>query len=208
MLCILSGSGLRECPYHTLMCRSGDYCNIAVNGHKKTTVDVCVNAWPFVTIRDRKDCSLFRGACQVEMKKKTSAKEASNPTFAAQAEKSIRDSAFVRLRGRCQQFVRQNIQKKYGARFDSYHKASAHLSMKAWEGSPYAVEPVRGSVVGDILYKSGTKSNPAGHVGIRVPGNRVAENSSTSIGRVSGAKGFRSLEEFGKVDLIVRLPRS
>jgi hypothetical protein len=56
------------------------------------------------------------------------------------------------------------------------------------------------------LYKKGTKSNPAGHVGIRVAGNRVAENSTTRVGRVQGAKGFRTLDQFGKVDLIVRLP--
>lgn len=143
----------------------------------------------------------------MEKKKITSAKEAANPRFAAQVESSVRDNAFVRVKGRCQQFLRQNVQKMYGGRYDAYHRATAHDSMKAWSNSEYAVDPSRGSVVGDILYKSGTKGNPSGHVGVRVPGNRVAENSSTSIGRVSGAKGYRSLEEFGKVDLIVRLPK-
>lgn len=55
-------------------------------------------------------------------------------------------------------------------------------------------------------------SGGAGHIGVyvgHVPGlgdDLVAENSSTSIGRVSGAKGYRTLEQFGHYDLLGRLP--
>lgn len=129
-----------------------------------------------------------------------------NLKLAAKAELALRDNSFTRVDGRCQQFVRQVIQSTHGAKYDGYHKATAELSRQAWAKSPYAVAPSRGSVVGDILYKKGTPGQPAGHVGIRVPGNRVAENASVSRGRVSGAKGYRSLEDFGRVELIVRLP--
>lgn len=144
----------------------------------------------------------------MEKKTVTRASQASNPEFAAQAEAAVRDRKFVSVSGRCQQFLRQNVQKRYGNKYDRFHKESATKSMNAWKNSEFAVDPARGSVVGDILYKGPTKGNPHGHVGIRVVGNRVAENSSTSRGRVNGAKGFRTLAEFGKVDLIVRLPRA
>lgn len=131
----------------------------------------------------------------------------SNPALAAVAEAALRDVNFTRRGSECQRFIRQIIQARYGGAFDKYHDASAELSRRRWAKSPYAVPPGNGSVVGDILYKRGTKANPYGHVGIRVPGNKVAENSTTSKGRIQGAKGYRSLEDFGTVDLIVRLPR-
>lgn len=130
-----------------------------------------------------------------------------NPVLAAVAERALRDAHFTSVAGMCQKLVRQVVQAFAGSRYDQYHKATAELSRQAWANSPYAVSPSQGSVVGDILYKKGTPGQPAGHVGIRVPGNRVAENATTGKGRINGAKGYRSLEEFGRVDLIVRLPR-
>lgn len=109
-------------------------------------------------------------------------------------------------KGMCQKAVRETVQREYGGKFDAYHKGTARESMNAWKNSPYAVNPKSGSLPGDILYKAPTRAVPAGHVGIRVSGNKVAENSSTRLGRVRGAYGYRSIESFGTVALIVRLP--
>lgn len=126
-------------------------------------------------------------------------------SLAAVARRALRAASFERRSARCQKWVRQCVQFLHGSRFDQYHKATAELSRLAWSKSPYAVDPSHGSVVGDILYKRGTPSQPEGHVGIRVAGNRVAENSSFHWDG-HDARGTRSLAQFGKVDLIVRLP--
>lgn len=125
--------------------------------------------------------------------------------LAAVAHGALRMRGFPTAPRLCQRFVRMVIQAAYGRRYDRYHGATAEQSRHLWSASPYAVDPSRGSVIGDILYKRGTPSNPAGHVGIRIAGNRVAENS-TVHGGDGDARGTRSLDEFGKVDLIVRLP--
>ena len=128
-----------------------------------------------------------------------------NATLAATATSAITNPAFERRGGYCQRFVRQVVQRAHGSRYDRFHKSTAEASRKAWIAGGYAVNPKNGSVIGDILYKAATREVPEGHVGIRVAGNRVAENSTTSLGRVQGAKGFRTLEEFGAVKTIVRL---
>lgn len=134
------------------------------------------------------------------------AKDESNTELATAAQKALFDPAFVTGSGMCQKFVRQVIQKVYGSKYDKYHQATAELSRQKWHWSDFQVDPARGSVVGDILYKRGTDRQSAGHVGIRIAGNRVAENSSVHRNGVNGSKGVRTLEAFGKVDLIVRLP--
>lgn len=126
--------------------------------------------------------------------------------LAAVALEALKTPGFVSERGMCQKFVRQVIQAVYGAQFNKYHSFDAEDSRRLWAGSPYAVAPSRGSMIGDILYKRGTPSSPHGHVGIRIAGNRVAENSIVHNGAFGG-RGVRSLKSFGKVDLIVRLPR-
>lgn len=130
-----------------------------------------------------------------------------NPELAAAAIRTVESTGTDPRRGMCQKMVREAIQSEYGDDYNRFHQGTAHDSMVAWHSSRFAVTARHGSVVGDILYKRGTRGNPAGHVGIRVPGNLVAENSSTRAGRVRGAYGFRTVEQFGKVDLIVRLPR-
>lgn len=109
----------------------------------------------------------------------------------------------------CQKFTRQCIQAVYGSRFDKYFEGSAYLTMLAFRRSPYAVSPESGSVVGDILYKGRKTSGKHGHVGIRIAGNCVAENSSSHVDPDSGdrdARGTRSINGFGAYELIVRLP--
>jgi hypothetical protein len=122
------------------------------------------------------------------------------------AAKAVTDRAFTATPSQCQKFVRQVYESTDGLLYEPFRASTAEGARVGWSGSRFAVASERGSTVGDILYKKGTKSNPAGHVGIRVAGNRVAENSTTRVGRVQGAKGFRTLDQFGKIDLIVRLP--
>jgi cell wall-associated NlpC family hydrolase len=122
------------------------------------------------------------------------------------AAKAVTQDGFTGTVRECQKFVRQVYESTDGLLYEPFRATTAEGARVAWSGSRFAVAPGRGSVPGDILYKRGTSKDRAGHVGIRVAGNRVAENSSTKIGRVSGAKGFRTLEQFGKIDLIVRLP--
>jgi hypothetical protein len=131
-----------------------------------------------------------------------------NPELAAQANRTIKHAGTDSTSGMCQKAVRETIQHEYGDIYDAYHKGRAEASRRAWIRGGFAVDPEHGSVVGDILYKAPTRNVPAGHVGIRVAGNKVAENSSTSVGRVRGAYGFRTLEEFGAIKTIVRLPRA
>jgi len=130
-----------------------------------------------------------------------------NQRLAEAAVLAIQDPRFEDQPGYCQKFVRQVIQKVYGDKFDRYALASAKDSAQAWLGSPYAIRTsdLADTQIGDILYKQHT-SGRFGHVGIRVAGNLVAENSSTFRGRLAGAKGFRTLEQYGAFDVVVRLP--
>jgi hypothetical protein len=96
------------------------------------------------------------------------------------------------------------VQAVYGSKFDEFWSTSARLTGRRFKKSPYAVNLTNGSVVGDLLYKL-NGSGGAGHVGIRIAGNRVAENSSVHWDGID-ARGIRTLREFGHFDLIVRLP--
>ena len=111
--------------------------------------------------------------------------------LAAVAKKAITSARFTSAPGMCQRFVRQVVQEAKGSRYDVFHGVSAEQSRRAWSKTIYAVDPERGSTIGDILYKRGTEKNPFGHVGIRIAGNRVAENSTVHDG-ANGAKGTRS----------------
>jgi hypothetical protein len=129
-----------------------------------------------------------------------------NESLAVEALTTARLSGTDPRRGMCQKFIRETVQSLYGGKFNHFHRGTAELSRRAWLESGYALDPSRGSVIGDILYKAPTARVPAGHVGIRIKGNKVVENSSTRLGRFRGAYGIRSLEEFGTVKTIVRLP--
>ncbi len=104
----------------------------------------------------------------------------------------------------CQMWVRQVYESVYDERFDDFQKDTAILAGRAWKRSRYAVLLRNGSVPGDLLYKL-HGSGGDGHVGIRLPGNIVAENSSVHWDG-KDARGTRTLKEFGNFDLIVRLP--
>lgn len=60
------------------------------------------------------------------------------------------------------------------------------------------------SKVGDIIFWF---DGNHGHVGIRIPGNKIAENSSVHSSGGSDARGTRHLANLRKPDCIVRLAR-
>ncbi len=127
---------------------------------------------------------------------------------------AVTDSHFETEKSYCCRFVREVVESVYiGGTFDSEFADTARLTglnfIHAGLGFRYRGEDL---VVGDILFKI-PDAGKFGHVGIyvdRVPGHDtrhlVGENSSTPIGRIQGAKGFRSLEEWGHISAVVRLP--
>lgn len=135
-----------------------------------------------------------------------------NKKLAKQAVDALTDPGFESEAGYCQRWVRQVVQAAHGNKYDKYFKASAVETMKAFAKSPYAVKVNPdvvggGTVVGDILYKGTKTSGRHGHVGIRVVGNKVAENSSAHTSDTDReARGTRSLVAYGDFELIVRLP--
>ena len=113
-----------------------------------------------------------------------------------------------RQQGRCQQWVRQCVQAMAGDAYDSYWRGSALLTAQAFAAHPppgctvIPTSKVSRTRLGDILYCTEGHGG-YGHVGIRVVGNRVAENSVVHSGPHGGI-GFRALKDFD-FDLIVRL---
>ncbi len=128
-----------------------------------------------------------------------------NPRLAAAARHAITDRSVTTERGMCSRFVRQVVQPLYPPRVDALFGATAIDTGNSFRGAHFAIygENARPRP-GDILFKMG--AGRFGHVGIFVGNNQVAENSSSSTGRVQGAKGFRTLEQFGKFTFIGRLP--
>jgi len=130
-----------------------------------------------------------------------------NTKLAQTAVKAVTDPAFTARKGYCQAFARQVVQATCGAEYDAYHGPSATVSAYRWRRGGFAV--TGGVERGDLLYKT---NGEFGHVGIFV-GNvqghgqdLVAENASATQGRVSGAKGYRTWAQYGRVDIIVRIP--
>lgn len=127
-----------------------------------------------------------------------------NQPLADKAISAITDPAYVSTPGCCEMFAREVCQAVYGVtRFDFFRGSAQESGLVAKsEGLAVAGDPQ----VGDLLYLTGFYP---GHVGIYTgPDRGVAENSSTRIGRVQGAKGYRSLDQFlaGRPATIIRLP--
>jgi hypothetical protein len=119
-----------------------------------------------------------------------------------------RDPALVMPRARywCSRFCRRVARRVYGSKFDHFFGASARETADRFKAAGLLLDAEAASVPGDLLFKLDAASGKSGHVAIRVEGNKVAENSSTKKGRINGALGFRTLEEFGRVTAIGRLP--
>lgn len=123
--------------------------------------------------------------------------------IAEQAVRAVSDQRFEDRPGWCQKWTRQVVEAVAGQRFAAMMKGSARESGLAAQRLGWTVTgPPR---PGDLLYKI-TGSGGFGHVGIMVQSGKIAENSSTKIGRIRGAVGYRTLAQFGPYDLIVRLP--
>lgn len=130
----------------------------------------------------------------------------SNITLATTARNALGDPDFEDADGYCQRFVRQCLEAVYGDKYADYMEPSALLSARSFLASGLGTQNFRVLEVGDILYKV-RGSGGFGHTGIYLgDGKGVAENSSTPIGRVQGAKGIRTLRQFGEYQVMVRLP--
>ncbi len=129
-----------------------------------------------------------------------------NKDLSDAAIQAVSNDGFESKKGYCSRFVRQVSSKVYGDKYAGLFGASAISScnnfLAAGLAEPHTAQNVE---LGDILFKR-QGAGPFGHVGIYVGDRGVAENSSTSIGRIQGAKGFRSLAQFGAFDFLGRLP--
>jgi hypothetical protein len=120
------------------------------------------------------------------------------------AQRALTGSQFEARPHLCQKWVRQVIQSLYSDTFDQLFETDAIRTGNCFNAHGLGVPLLHGSAVGDVLYKL-HGSGGHGHVGIRIEGNRVAENSSVHWDGHE-ARGIRSLREFGNFDLIIRLP--
>ncbi len=118
----------------------------------------------------------------------------------------------VKVKGMCSRFNRCGTRKAYKNKYQSLFGGSAIETGENFRDAGMVVS-LNDLQVGDFLVKM-TGSGGYGHIGSyvdRVPGHSqgglMAENSSTSVGRVSGGKGYRTLEQFGTRGVLVcRLP--
>ncbi len=118
---------------------------------------------------------------------------------------AIQHGTFETKSGYCSRFVRQVVEHCYGTRFSYLFGASALNTAHNFKQHGYAWNAAHIELrEGDILFK--TQAGQFGHVGIFVGPRGVAENSSTSLGRVRGALGFRTLAQYGKFNLVGRIP--
>jgi hypothetical protein len=129
-----------------------------------------------------------------------------NQRLAQAAIAAVTDPTVEQKKGFCSRFVRQVVQKVYGNEYRGLFGASAIETGHNFRDVGLTVNATASTIeVGDILFKM-TGSGGFGHVGIYVGEEGVAENSSTPIGRVQGAKGFRTLAQYGHFDLVGRIP--
>lgn len=131
----------------------------------------------------------------------------SNLHLALKARDAVYRGDYTTAKGWCQGFIHELIDACYSSTYAAYCADSAAHSAEAWQGSEFVVTD--GDIqIGDLLYKTKGSGN-FGHVGIYVGDDLVAENSSTKIGRIRGALGFRTLAEFDSGiahDVTVRIP--
>lgn len=126
------------------------------------------------------------------------------------ARQAPENNKIERRKSYCYRAFRQLRQAVYGSQFDQYdddsERPTAKKAERRWADSPYVVDQDKGTLPGDVFFFG--DHGPDGHVGIRVPGNLLFDNSESSVGRVVGAKGFRRLQDMGKPTLVIRLPRT
>jgi hypothetical protein len=112
-------------------------------------------------------------------------------------------SGFPKKPSRCQEFIRLASEEVVGNKFDDEFAGTARETGMNFIGTKYQVPREDGCIPGDLLYKL-DGSGGSGHVAMRIPGNKVVENSSIHWnGR--DARGTRTMKEYGHFDVIVRL---
>lgn len=129
------------------------------------------------------------------------------------AKSAITNRAFELKSGYCSRFARQVVQSaQRSTKYEYLFGSSAKITANNFLNSPYGFywpsqrAKLGGSIQpGDLLFKR-YGSGGFGHVGVYAGNNLVAENSSTRYGRVQGAKGYRTLTQFGYFDVVGRLP--
>jgi hypothetical protein len=108
--------------------------------------------------------------------------------------------------GFCARFVRQVVWEVYNRRDFPPGNLDARQQFQWFAAQGLSIPLEHGSVPGDLLYKISFHDGLHGHVGIRCIGNVVIENSSYHSENGSDARGQRTLEAFGEVSGIIRLP--
>lgn len=129
-----------------------------------------------------------------------------NLLLAAAADAAVQRDDTEGRPGFCSRFARQAAHIAYGEKYEHLFGANARETYANFAAAGFAVDASRGTVPGDLVFKLSKSAGIHGHVGIRVLQNRIAENASTTRGRIKGAKGYRSIERFGKITHVVRLP--
>lgn len=126
--------------------------------------------------------------------------------IAEKAEQALTDDAFERDAGMCQRFVRQVVQDVAGRRFDHFWGSTAENTARRFAKTGFVVPNGGYGQPGDLLYWRGTKNQTAGHVGIRIKGDRIAHNSVTDKhDTASGYKGRRDIKGLRMPDMVIRL---
>ncbi len=69
----------------------------------------------------------------------------------------------------------------------------------------FAIDQERGTLPGDLLFWLDGKH---GHVGMRIKGNKIGENSSVHSTAGSDARGTRKLADLRPADIVVRLTKA
>ncbi len=130
-----------------------------------------------------------------------------NQKIADAAHAAMHDASVESKPGFCSRFVRQVVSKVYGDKYQGLFGASAIDTGRNFEHAGLDASATQSSQleVGDILFKM-QGSGGFGHVGIYVGEKGVASNSSTPLGRLSGAKGYRTLGQWGQWQLVGRIP--
>jgi hypothetical protein len=127
--------------------------------------------------------------------------------LAERAEHALHAANYPKGKSLCQSFARTCYEREYGDIFHDDNPSSAHEAEQEWKRTKYARPGGNWGQIGDLLYFEATPGNPFGHVGIRIPGNLLAENSVLHYGKDRDGRGTRPLSELGRFpSTIVRLP--
>lgn len=145
-----------------------------------------------------------------------------NKSLALSMEGGIKAGTFERGKGFCLRACRQAYEKVGGTKYDALFRGNGterdataaragHRFLAQGLAFPASELKARGGLQpGDMPVKTQVARNRwgdfSGHIGVVCMDLRIGENSSTSIGRVKGALGFRTQDQFGEFDIVIRLP--